>query len=267
MPPLSSPLPPRYEIRPLLPAHTPWANALIMHASLFASPVWSAIFTDPPSRTKMCYAMFKSARYLMSHQINSGLSLGIFDTQYNFTRPESAGTGGKLYWDLEDESADEKTLLEQMDFPLVSVALAYDSFEPFDAAEVKELLELLPQLGVRNRALQARDERDARKWEATGPGQVMFRNGTATKAGEGEKGFMKVLAKYMMRKAAEEGFRGIQILCLHDAVNHVWTHPPNPYRAEVVASFNCASDEDEGIKQAFRGSDQEITKVYVTLKT
>jgi hypothetical protein len=34
-------------------------------------------------------------------------------------RPESAATGGKLYWNLEDENATESDLAEQMDFPSV----------------------------------------------------------------------------------------------------------------------------------------------------
>ncbi|ORY65439.1 uncharacterized protein BCR38DRAFT_457594 [Pseudomassariella vexata] len=261
---IESGLPSRYEIRTLGPEHSDWANAIVMHSTSFASPVWSKIYSE--GKTGMCYSMFKVGAHLINHQIESGLSLGIFDKEYKFKRPESVATGGKLYWNLNDESADEVALLEQMDFPLVSVAMAYDSSNPLDMARITPLVEIMPLLGVRNRILQERDTRDPKSWQATGPGQVLFRNATATKAGEEGRGLMKLLAQYMMRKSAAEGFRGIQIQCLHDAVNHVWSQPPEPFKGEVVAKFNCASDEDEEVRRSFQGSNQDITKVYVTLK-
>jgi hypothetical protein len=261
---VESDLPSRYEIRILGPEHVDWANAIIMHSTCFASPVWGKIYTE--EKTRMCYSLFKSARYLMSHQIESGLSLGIFDNEYKFKRPGSIATGGKLYWNLEDQSASEAELLEQMDFPLLSVALAYDNFKPLDTTQLKPLTELMPLLLVRNKILQQRDKRDPKSWQATGPGQVLIRNGTATKADEQGRGFMKVLAQYMMRKASLEGFRGIQIQCLHDSVRHAWTRPPEPFRGEVVAAFNCVSDVDEKVRLSFQGSSQEIALVYVTLK-
>ncbi|KAK3349255.1 hypothetical protein B0T25DRAFT_547543 [Lasiosphaeria hispida] len=260
-------IPSRYEIHTLGPEHVDWANAIVMHSTLFASPVWTNIYPEESVRTEKCYTMFKLATYMINHQITSGLSLGIFDKEYTFKYPESAATGGKLYWDLDDKSADSAKLVAQMDFPLVSVALAYDSITPFDAAQVAPMLAMFPLLGVRNRVLQERDARDPRTWQAAGPRQVLARNGSATKVGEGGRGLMKILARHMMRKAADEGFRGIQIVCLHDAVNHVWAHPPEPFKGEVVARFNCAEDEDEEVRRSFQGSTQDITKVYVTLKS
>lgn len=257
-------LPSRYEIRTLGPEHSDWARAIVMHSTFFASPVWPKIYSK--DRTELCYRLFKATGYLIDHQVESGLSLGIFDKEYEFSSPEAAKCGGKLFWDLEDVTANEDKLLEQMDFPLVSVALAYDSFYPLDPARVASVFAVLPPLGVRNRVLQERDLRDPKSWQATGPGQVIFRNGTATKANEGGRGFMRVLARYMMRKAAAEGFRGIQIVCLHDAVNRVWSRPPEPFEAAVISRSNCATDEDMEIRQSFRGSEQEMTKVYVALK-
>ncbi|KAH8774505.1 hypothetical protein F5883DRAFT_546917 [Diaporthe sp. PMI_573] len=257
-------LPPRYEIRTLGPEHADWATAIVMHSTAFASPVWSKIY--PEDKTGLCYNLFKHGAYPMNHQVNSGLSLGIFDKEYTFKRPESAATGGALYWDTDDGAAGETALLEQMDFPLVSVALAYDSFYPIDATKLTPLRETMPLLAERNRILAARDTRDPETWQATGPGQVLFRNSTATRAGEEGKGFMGVLARHMMRKAAAEGFRGIQIHCLHDSVNRVWSRPPEPFRGEVVARLHCSEDEDEEVRRKFRGSVQEMTQVYVTLK-
>src|SRR3569833_1278257 len=90
-------LPARYEIRTLEPKHSDWANALVMHSTAYSSPVWSKIYPD--DRVGMCYGLFKAATYLINHQIESGLSIGIFDKEYKFKRSESVETGGKLYWD------------------------------------------------------------------------------------------------------------------------------------------------------------------------
>lgn len=257
-------LPPRYEIRTLGPEHSEWALALVMHGTAFASPVWSKIYSE--DKTKLCYDLYELGPHLIDHGISSGYSIGIFDKEYTFKRPDSAATGGKLHWDLTDRAADEAKLLEQMDFPLVSVAMAFDSNDPIDASRLKPLGEVMPLLAERNRILTERDKRDPSSWEATGPRQVLLRNSTATRAGEGGKGFMGILARHMMRQAAAEGFRGIQIQCLHDAVSRVWSHPPEPFRGEVVARFHCGEDEDEEVRRKFRGSVQEVTKVYVTLR-
>lgn len=257
-------LPPRYEIRTLGPEHSDWANAVVMHSTAFASPVWSKVY--PEDKTGLCYNLFRLGSYLIDHAINSGLSLGIFDKEYTFKRQDSAASGGKLHWDLDDRTADEEKLLEQMDFPLVSVAMAYDSYDVLDVTRLSPLLEVMPLLGERSRIFKERDTRDPGSWEATGPRQVLFRNSTATRAGEEGKGFMRILARHMMRKAAAEGFRGIQIQCLHDAVTRVWSHPPEPFRGEVVARFHCSEDEDEEVRRKFHGSVQEVALVYVTLK-
>lgn len=257
-------LPPRYEIRTLGPEHSEWANAVVMHSTAFASPIWSKIYSE--DRTGLCYDLFRLGTYLIENSINSGHSLGVFDREYTFRRGDSAAAGGKLHWDLGDRSADGARLLEQMDFPLVSVAMSYDSYYALDVTQLTPMLEVMPLLGDRSRLLAARDGRDPGSWQATGPGQVLFRNSTATRAGEEGKGFMGLLARHMMRRAAAEGFRGIQIQCLHDAVCRVWSSPPEPFRAEVVARFHCSEDEDEEVRRKFRGSVQEVALVYVTLK-
>jgi hypothetical protein len=223
----------------------------------------------PEGKTVRCYRLFKAADYLVNHQIASGLSLGIFDKEYQFKRPESAATGGKLYWDESDESADQDKLAEQMDFPLISVALAYDGFNHLDPAQIAPLIETLPAFGVLYQVLAERDPRDAKSWEATATGQVLLRNATATMVGYEGHGFMALLARYMMRKAAAEGFRGIQIECGHPAVNHVWSNPPEPFKGEIVSKidlYNYEHKDDKGeVEYIFRPSKIDATKVYVTL--
>ncbi|KAG8158035.1 hypothetical protein KVR01_012307 [Diaporthe batatas] len=259
-------LPPRYEIRTLTREHIAWANAIIMHSTAFASPVWSRLYPD--NKTRLCYDLFRHSDYLVSHAVASGLSLGIFDTQYTFQHADSDAAGGKLHWDLDDtgSGAGEADLVRQMDFPLLSVALAFDAFNQIDAARLAPLVGVMPLLADRNRILSARDGRDPGAREATGPGQVALRNSTATKAGEEGKGFMGHLARQMMRRLAGMGFRGVQIQCLHDSVHRVWSRPPAPFRAEVVARFHCSEDGDGEVRRLFKGSVQEVTKVYVSLR-
>ncbi|PNY28311.1 Uncharacterized protein TCAP_01772 [Tolypocladium capitatum] len=261
-------LPSRYEIRVLEPEHVEWAAAIVVHSNMFYSPVWTVLYPD--NKTARAYDCLKHATYLVEHQIKSNRSLGAFDKEHRFRRQESVATGGALYWDLSDEGADADKLLEQMDFPLVSVALAYDSFYGLDMDKMAGLLGVLPLFGPFYNALAAGDKRDARSWQANGPGEVLFRNATSTRHDHEGKGIMKALAQHMMRTAAAEGFRGIQIECLADAVKHVWSNPPPPFRGEVVSEFHTMTYEDEDADgetvHPFRPANQRATKVYCTLK-
>ena len=72
---------------------------------------------------------------------------------------------------------------------------------------------------------------------------------------------------WVMRKAAEDGFRGINIECLHDAVCHVWMIPPEPYRARLIAQFNINQYQREGEdEKMYPDVDQLASRVYVELK-
>ncbi|POR30898.1 Uncharacterized protein TPAR_08879 [Tolypocladium paradoxum] len=261
-------LPSRYEIRVLEPKHIDWASAMVVHSNMCHSPMWTALYPD--NKTARVYDGFKHATYLVKHQIESGHSLGVFDKEYRFRRQESAATGGALYWDTSDSVADADELLEQMDFPLVSVALAYDSVNGLDMDKMAGLMGVLPLLGAVLRILAVNDKRDAKSWQANGPGEVLFRNATSTRRDHEGKGIMKALARYMMRTAAAKGFRGIQIECLADAVIHVWSNPPAPFRGEVVSEFHTMTyeekDEKGGAVHPFRPANQRATKVYCTLK-
>ncbi|KAK7957193.1 uncharacterized protein PG986_006415 [Apiospora aurea] len=183
--------------------------------------------------TDRTYKVFAAMDHLVEHQIASGLSLGIFDTEYQYKRPESAAAGGKLWWDPTELSADGDELMARMDFPLLSVALAYDGFSPFDTSRIAPVAQALPDFAESLHALEARDGRDPAGWKPTGPRQVLMRNATATKLDEGGKGLMRHLAHRIMRQAAEDGFRGIQIEGYHDSVTAGWSNPPLPFRGRL----------------------------------
>jgi hypothetical protein len=211
----------------------------------------------------------KESEYLVMHQINSGMSFGIFDLDYKFKRPESAFTSGKLYWDENDLDADGPKLLEQMDFPLCSVALAYDGINELEVPKMRLLIDVLPLFATIDQELEKVDQRDPASWKPKGPKEVLMRNATSTRADyEGQK-LMKRLAHWLMRHAAEQGFRGIQIESANNAVTHVWLHPPTPFSAELVGKFDTGAytqeDEDGKIIHPFREGKQVVSKVSVTL--
>jgi hypothetical protein len=257
----------RYEVRPLTPDHLPWVAAILGHSNMFHSPVWP--FAYPEDRIKRMYKFITNGEYPIMHQINSGMSFGIFDLEYKYKRPESEATGGKLYWDTNDLDAAESKLVEQMDFPLCSVALAYDGINELESPKMMSLIETLPLFPTLYAELNAVDKRDPASWKPKGPKEVLMRNGTSTRADYEGEGLMKKLAQWQMRQAAINGFRGIQIECAHDAVNHVWMHAPEPFSSELIGKFDTSTytqeDEEGKTTHPFGEGKQIVTQVFVTL--
>lgn len=214
------------------------------------------------------------ADYLVRHQINSGLSFGVFDTEYVFKREASKTTDGKLYWDLSEPSVkaehgiegEAQRLLEQMDFPLVSVALSYDGFDSLDMNQMGPLLAGLPHFGLVYHILEERDPRDPNSWKPKAANEVVFRNATSTRKDYEGEGIMAALARWLMREAAGRGFRGIQIEALADAVTHVWSTAELPFKGSVVSEFHTDTWEDEEGKIGFAPAHQRVTKCFVDLK-
>ncbi|RFU72739.1 hypothetical protein TARUN_9519 [Trichoderma arundinaceum] len=254
-------LPPRYEIRSLELKHHDWAKAIVALSNVYNTTVWTASCRQ--NLTRRTYDTYKSMTYLIQHQIESGHSLGVFDKEYKFKRSESVATGGNIYWNLANETADAKDLLEQMDFPLVSVAMAYDSFDPLNLEKLVDMMAALPGFGPAMTSLNAVDKRNIDSWRATGPGQVLFRAATSTRQDYEGKGLMKALAHYLMRASAAKGFRAIQIECVSDAVIHVWSHPPEPFHTDLVGDINSmdvkAEDKTGAKYYALRPSKQRLS--------
>ena len=74
----------------------------------------------------------------------------------------------------------------------------------------------------------------------------------------------------LMRRAAEDGFWGINIECFNPAVNHVWSEPPSPFKGSVVSSvdtnvFEVTNEKGEKVKPLVHANTL-VTKVFVTLK-
>ena len=267
-----SSLKPRYEIRQLGPKHVAWAAAIVSHSNGFYSPVWPVLY--PKMNGKDAIQLALDATYLVEHQVNSGLSFGVFDTEYVFKREESKATEGKLYWDVSEPSvkeshgleAEAQRLLQQMDFPLVSVALSYDAFNALDMVKMKPLLDVMPHFGLVYHILEERDSRNPETWKPKGPNEVLFRNATSTRRDYEGEGIMARLARWLMREADARGFRGIQIEALADAVTHVWSTAEPPYKGAVVSEFHTDTWKDEEGNLGFAPVHQRATKCYVELK-
>jgi hypothetical protein len=243
-------------------------NTKFVPTKIFGSPIWRNLY--PSDTTARFYGLYQASHYLIKFQIASGLSLGIFDTEYEYKDSESAASGGQLYFDFADPTVDEHELLRQMDIPLVSIACAYDAFYDLDHRQVAPVMGRLPASTSFYEALAKREPRGPQSYRPTAPGQVLQRMGTATRTDAEGVGFMKAMAHHMMRRAADKGFRRIQIECFHDAVTAVWTNPPAPFRGSVVSEVNTyalvETDGDGRQRFPYRPMKQRLTKVYVTLK-
>ncbi|KAK2750744.1 hypothetical protein FQN57_002817 [Myotisia sp. PD_48] len=267
---------PRFEIRRLELEHLDWAIAVLCHTNIFDSPVWPAVYPDNlPGRL---IRLFKTCEYFVRHQIESGLSFGVFDTEYKFKRTESESTGGKLYWDLTlDEGSTAKDVkettsqefLEQMDFPLVSIALSFDAGNPLDGPMVAPVIKTLPLFGTLEGKFNALDPRgDSESLQPKELAQVLKRNGTSTRRDYVGFGIMKHLAHRVMHEAARRGFQGIQIACMHDAVIHVWMNPPSPFKAQMLVDLNFKDFEEEEVEGRlinYSSIDQRASRIYVHL--
>lgn len=261
-------LPPRFEIRRLEPKHIPWACAVVIHSNMYCSPVWPRCYPD--AKTSRALDGFKAADYLVRHQVESGMSFGVFDLSYKFKRPESEATEGAVYWDELTGEATQAQMLDAMDNPLASVALAYDGNEPLDMEKLGPLIESLPLFGMLYGILHELDTRPHESYAPTGPRQMLMRNATSTREDYEGTGVMRKLANFLMREAKLEGYRAINIECLHDAVAHVWSHPPEPFTAEIVCKFKLDEWEDKDEKtgevtKPFMPATQVATKIQVNL--
>ncbi|KAK7951206.1 uncharacterized protein PG986_006934 [Apiospora aurea] len=140
-------LPPRYTIRPLDAGVIDWAKALAVQGFLLGPSIWQPLMAAPKTRSAL--RAFDALHGYYLHAVNSGVSYGVFDSEYEFARPESTSiastsngedasqhesSGGAIYWHELDPDAEPdfetgggaRRMVEGMDFPLVCVALSCD---------------------------------------------------------------------------------------------------------------------------------------------
>lgn len=132
-----------------------------------------------------------------------------------------------------------------------------------------ELIASLPLFATVYQKLDDLDPRPGDSWrKPTNRNILLMRNGTSTRRDYEGKGLMGALARYVMRLAAEKGFKMANIECLNDRVTHVWANPPSPFKGEIVASFDSeeveVKDEAGQVIKPFQPAKQTITRVVTT---
>ncbi|CAN8102463.1 unnamed protein product [Discula destructiva] len=262
-----SDLPSRYEIRRLDPQHAQWAAAIVIHSNAFHSSVFPVVYPDAKG-ARFNKAM-KACEYLIDHQINSGLSYGVFDKEFAYKKTGSAATHGKFYWDPENDELTGSGILEAMDFPLVSVALAYDGFDALDMSRLEPLVAALPIFASVYQALDKLDPRPPETWRFPQErNTLLMRNATSTRHEYEGKGLMGALARHLMKTAAEKGYHQSNIECLSDRVTYVWSKPPSPFSGKVIASFRSEDweekDAEGNVTKPFYPAKQLVTRVCTT---
>jgi hypothetical protein len=260
-------LPDGYEIRQLKREHLPWVQAIVAHTMSFDSPVWSRVAYEggPAQRA---YDMHDAIRPSSLQSIESGLSYGVFWKHHKCKTP---GLEGELRWDFKDPSASRETLLEQMDFPLVSVAMSKDAAAPKSTAPVgiKSWGEIVDGHKDISPGLRAGDGRPMSVWAPGAEGEVVRRSGTHTRGDHAGRGLSKALAHHVMREIAARGYGAILIHTAGDAVNRVWLNPPAPFRAEEISSFKTADfvkeDGETGeLYNPFGNAAVDCKRIWVT---
>ncbi|KAE8360294.1 hypothetical protein BDV27DRAFT_161821 [Aspergillus caelatus] len=263
----------RYQIRPLTLSHLTWTKALLVQANTSPSSIWPTL--QPGNQTALAYRQFHAMDSLVRHLINSGISFGVFDTEYQFRFPSSAETGGQLYWDETDLKATTEQLLEQMDFPLVSIALSYDATDPPDEAKLQDYYDSLPVARDMFSHLESLIPPSARAGYASAGcgklrrGKVLMARSLATRGDYERRGIMKGTAWWLMREAKRWGYEVIEIRTGSAAVRRVWENPPEPFRATVMAEFVVGEYEvvdAEGRKRRpFQGINAERCRLRIDL--
>ncbi|KAI3327275.1 hypothetical protein HD806DRAFT_388404 [Xylariaceae sp. AK1471] len=245
-------LPARYEIRRLGPEVEPWLRALTSYVLILDLRTFAPLYKDRQPVKRLLEDDPKRKTSSL-HSLESGLSYGIFDKDYQFKRPESSATGGAVYWheidpnDPDLEVTGPQRLLDAMDFPLVSIALSYDKANPMPPEVLADSVQLIPEQTYMRMLAPTASSPDEKKKKTEEPnkGEVLARGGTATRRDYSGQGLMKSLSHFVMHEAHARGFKRIEVTVASEAVSRVWRNPPAPYRAEIVAQTDIRQGEIE----------------------
>jgi hypothetical protein len=260
-------VPDGYEILPLEVKHLPWVAAIVGQTMALDSPILTSAF--PHDQTQRAYDAARAIRPSSEHCIKSGLSFGVFVKNWKPRFPDTQAGDTKearrVHWDTANPSATREELLEQMDSPLVSIAMHKDATnneydKPKDHKTFGEVM------GKPHQALRAglklRDSPKAHEAKTLVlHGQVLKNSGIHTRGDHAGKGLSKALAHHVMTTVAEKGYYRIELVTGNEAVNRVWENPPAPFKATVVAALETIHMID-----VFGGADVKCKNIWVILK-
>ena len=115
------------------------------------------------------------------------------------------------------------------------------------------------------------DQRPDSVKQPRGPGDLLARGGTATRADYEGRGLVRYLAEHEMHYAAGLGFRAIHIGAGADAVQRVWENPPQPYKSTVLAEtllydLHVPDMQTGAMLTPFPGNKQRVAYIWCQLK-
>jgi hypothetical protein len=286
-------VPDGYEIRPLKLRHLRWAAAIVAQTMAFDSPIFTKMF--PSDQAQLDYDIYHAIKPSSKHCIKSGHSLGVFvkDWKPRYPESEERGTeegdtentdtdnedtdkgsekGAALCWNFADPSATREELLDQMDFPLVAIAMHKDAAVPMPKHPDghKSYGEVMGEAHLTvNKVLQHLDE--PQQGDPTTPilkGQVLKNSGRHTRRDHGRKGLSRALAHGAMKTMADKGYRRIVIQTMNEAVNRVWENPPAPWKAIMRSAFKTTAERDPRTGEeidsgVFNGADVVCKRIWV----
>jgi hypothetical protein len=243
-------LPKGFEIRQLKIEHLDWAAAILGHTMSFDAP-WIAKVQVDENPTKRAYDMYDAIKASWKLGIEAELSYGVFNLSWE-RRYKDTEEGGQLRWNFKDTSAPRQKLLDQMDFPLVSIAMSKDCAAAKPVLEAKE--------GAISWSMLARGSKTIRdtlkKRDTSGKiepssgtesemGRVIKRSGTHTRGDFTRRGLATALAHHIMREFAAKGYKEILIHAGDPAVIKAWLEPPEPFIAVEGSRFNTSDAQEE----------------------
>jgi hypothetical protein len=220
--------------------------------------LWKPLLPFPKTANALAGLEKLSGYYAQA--IASGMSFGIFDTQYRFKQPSLAARNQMLHWRGPNSPLDPgqtsfemygaSQMRDSMDFPLVCMALSVDAFAPGDARARREMLSLIPlqqQLSSFLASLSADSSGGKTKGKhktsalltPTDYGQVLVRSGCVTRLGYEGQGLATALNHFVMLEAKAWGFKGIKV-ALNSAslLRSSYSNPPPGCRTEILAHWD-----------------------------
>ncbi|KAK8088171.1 hypothetical protein PG997_003132 [Apiospora hydei] len=248
-------LPSRYTIRPLDAGVIDWAKALAVQGFLLGPSIWRPLMAAPKTRSAL--RAFDALHGYYLHAVNSGVSYGVFDSEYEFARPESTSnepaaaaaaasngeaasqhesSGGAVYWHELDPDAepDFETGGGARRMPPPDIVESLHAFFPL-------------QKGV-SQFWRDRDPRPKGTWEPQGPGEVAARMGCVTKPEYQGRGLMSALNHFVMLDLESEGFRAMNAGIGVPSVYRNWMNAPTGCRSYAYLDVNMweieVEDED-----------------------
>jgi len=263
-------LPDGYEIRQITREHLDWVRAIVGHTMSFDSPIWSCVpYND--GDTQRAYDMYKAMEASSGLSIDSGLSYGVFIKDWT-ARDKTTKKGGELRWDFGDKSASREVLLEQMDLPLVAIAMSKDAaaakpIQPEGVTLWGDIVDGHKDISDGLKAAGREGGDDKLRWLLEG--RIARRSGTHTRGDHAGKGLSKALAHFVMQELANKGYDKILIHTGGGTVHKVWSDPPAPFYAITTGEFDTAKfrklDGQNKQYNPFGNAQVVCTRVWIVL--